>query len=81
MDPEHAPAPFWRSRFGIGWVVLAGVAAWFLWEEHRAHLLGILPYLFLLACPLMHVFMHRGHHPGGGQHRHGNDADDEGRRP
>ena len=25
------------------------------------HLLGALPYLFILACPLMHIFMHHGH--------------------
>jgi hypothetical protein len=29
--------------------------------EHRAHLLGVLVWLPLLACPLMHLFMHRGH--------------------
>jgi len=72
MDHDHlrdsTPPPFWRSRRGIGWLVLAAVAGWFLWAEHRAHLLGALPYLFLLACPLMHVFMHRGHH---GHHHHG----------
>lgn len=46
--------------------VLAGfllIAAFFLWTEHRAHLLGILPYLLLAACPLMHLFHHgHGHH-------------------
>jgi hypothetical protein len=36
----------------------------FLWDEHQAHILGVLPYLLLLACPFMHLFMHhgRGHH-------------------
>lgn len=46
------------------WTVLAGFLAIGLilnWEEHKAHFLGALPYLFLLACPLMHVFMHRDH--------------------
>ena len=43
---------------------------WFLWTEHRAHLLGFLPYAFLLACPLMHVFMHHGHGHGS-HHGHG----------
>jgi hypothetical protein len=71
-DVSHQPRPvFWRSRFGIGWLVLAAVAGWFLWEEHRAHLLGALPYLLLLACPLMHVFMHRGHR---GHAQRGGDA-------
>lgn len=31
------------------------------WEQHRAHILGAVPYLLLLACPLMHLFGHRGH--------------------
>ena len=43
------------------------VAAFFLWTEHRAHLLGVLPYLLILACPLMHIFHHGGH--GHGHHR------------
>jgi hypothetical protein len=29
--------------------------------------LGVLPFLLLLACPLMHLFMHHGH---GGHGRH-----------
>jgi hypothetical protein len=40
------------------------VAAFFLLTEHRAHLYGALPYLLLLACPLMHFFGH-GHHGHG----------------
>lgn len=46
-------------------VAFVGIAAYLLFLEHRAHLdglLGYLPYLFLLACPLMHLFMHHGHH-------------------
>lgn len=66
---DREPSQFWRSRYGIGWLVLAGIASWFLWTEHRAHLFGALPWLVLLACPLMHVFMHRGHrgHRGHGK--------------
>ena len=45
------------------------IAAFYLYAEHRAYLLGALPWLLLLACPLMHSFMHRGH----GHHRHGGD--------
>lgn len=40
--------------------VAAGVAFYIL-REHWAHALGLAPYLLFLACPLMHVFMHRGH--------------------
>jgi hypothetical protein len=28
--------------------------------EHRAHLLGLLPWLLVAACPLLHVLLHRG---------------------
>ena len=47
------------------------IAAFFLWEEHRAHLLGALPYVLLLLCPLLHLFHggHGGHGGGDGQHK------------
>ncbi len=51
-------------RYWLPLCILGAVALFYLWTEHRAHLLGALPYLILLACPLMHVFMHHGH---GGQ--------------
>ena len=60
------PASFWGSRFSIGLIVLGAVAAYFLLTEHRAHFFGALPFLLLLACPLMHFFMHGGH-----GHNHG----------
>lgn len=47
----------------IALVGFLGIAAFFLWTEHRAHLLGVLPYLLLFACPLMHL-LHGGHHRG-----------------
>ena len=50
-----------KSRAGlvlIGFLVIAGAL---LFTEHRAHVLGLLIWLPLLACPLMHVFMHGGH--------------------
>ena len=60
-------SPFWCSRNGLGLVVFGAVAAYFLLSEQRAHFLGALPYLLLLAFPLMHLFMHHGH---GGHGRH-----------
>ena len=66
-DRDSAP-PFWRSRYAIGFLVFGAVAAYFLLSEHRAHFFGALPFLLLLACPLMHMFMHGGH---GGHGRHG----------
>lgn len=59
-----------RPRPGTNWVLIGflAVAAFFLLAEHRAHLLGWLPYLLLLACPLMHLFHGHGGH---GSHRDG----------
>jgi len=44
------------------------IIAYLLFTEHRAHIIQILPYLFLLACPLMHLFMH-GKHSHNHEHR------------
>jgi DUF2933 family protein len=47
-------------------LALAALGAYLLWN-HTGHLVMTLPYLFLLACPLMHLFGHRhGHHGHGG---------------
>lgn len=64
IDPRNS---LWRSRGGLVLVVFAAIAAFFLLAEHRAHVFGYLPYLLLLACPLMHLFGHGGH--GGHGHR------------
>lgn len=65
MDHTDTPARETRSSSRGKWV-LGGfllIAAFFLWTEHRAHLLGILPYFLFAACPLMHLFHHgHGHH-------------------
>ncbi len=70
---HEPPPPFWKSPAGLAWVVAAVVGGFYLFTEHQAHLYGWLPYLVLAACPLMHLFMHRGHHHGG-DHHHRDDA-------
>ena len=72
---DAAPPGFWGSRYAIGLLVLGGIATYFLLSEHRAHFIGALPFLLLLACPLMHVFMHNGHGGHGGGHAGHRDAD------
>jgi len=70
---------FWRSKAAMVMIGFGIVAAFFLVSEHWAHLYGWLPFLFILACPLMHIFMHHGHgshgdhgdHDVGGHHDHG----------
>lgn len=79
MDHDQSdPPPFWRSSAGLTLLVAAAIGGFFLVIEHRAHLMGALPYVLLLACPLMHVFMHRGH--GHGRHDHSRGSDHEQRR-
>ena len=46
------------------------VIGFLLTTEHRAHVFGFLPFLLLLACPLLHVFLHRGHGGHGSDHSH-----------
>jgi hypothetical protein len=67
---HHRPeAPsFWHSRAFLVFLGFAGIALVLLWKEHSAHILGAIPYLFLLACPLMHIFMHGGHGGHGAHH-------------
>ncbi len=60
LDPDAREETYRRRlRWGLG--AFLAIAFFFLWEEHRAHLFAALPWLLLLACPLMHFFMHRGH--------------------
>ena len=53
---------------GFNWILVAflAIAAFFLFTEHRAPLLGVLRFLLLFACPLLHLFMHHGHGTHGG---------------
>lgn len=63
---------WWRSPSSIALFVFLGIAAFFLITEHIAHLIPVLPWLFLLACPLIHVFMHGSHgdHQSHSNHDH-----------
>ncbi|MFZ1103825.1 MAG: DUF2933 domain-containing protein [Hyphomicrobiaceae bacterium] len=79
--PHHVqsspPGSFWTSR---AFLVCAGflvIVLVLLWTEHLAHALGYLPYLLILACPLMHLFMHGGH----SGHAHRSSSDRERSRP
>jgi hypothetical protein len=66
--PGKTPAPKTRHRrTTLAFLGFAALAAFFLWTEHRAHLLGALPYVVFLLCPLMHFF-HGGHKHDSGSH-------------
>lgn len=70
MDHSHderrgnEPRSLWRSRSGLAVLGFLAIAAFFLFTEHRAHALGILPFALLLLCPLLHFFGHGGHDHG-----------------
>lgn len=65
---EHEEHSLHGGKRRTHWVLIGffAIAAFFLLSEHRAHALGALPYLLLLACPLMHLFMHHDHGKGKG---------------
>lgn len=66
-DERPLPAPRWyRTRNGRVLLAVSAVGAIYLLTEHWAHALPYLPWLLILACPLLHVFMHGGHGGHGG---------------
>jgi hypothetical protein len=75
MDHEHRHEPDggngMKSKAKWVFIGFAVIAAYFLIAEHKAHLSGYLQYwplLLVLACPLLHIFMHGGH-GGHGDHQ------------
>ncbi|MBI4205086.1 MAG: DUF2933 domain-containing protein [Betaproteobacteria bacterium] len=80
---RHQPDSGNGTKFRAKWVFIGFVlvAAYFLVTEHRAHLSGWLAsygiWLLLLACPLLHLFMHGGH---GGHRDDSGEASDKQRK-
>lgn len=67
---------FWFTVKGIVAFLFIAILMALLLSEHRAHVLGILLWVLILACPLMHIFMHHGGHDHEGHH-HGESGDDD----
>jgi hypothetical protein len=63
---------FLISRAGLALIGFLAITGALLLTEHRWHVLGVLIWLPLLACPLLHMFMHGGH-GGHGAHAGGHD--------
>ncbi|MGI1669619.1 MAG: DUF2933 domain-containing protein [Neptuniibacter sp.] len=66
---------FWCSKSGFAALLMIAVAGYFLLVEHAEHVFPFLPYLFLLMCPLMHLFMHGSHNHG--EHKHDSNRTEE----
>lgn len=77
MDDPPNPSARWRSPMGIFMLVAGAVGIYYLLTEHPAHVAQAVPYLFLLACPLMHLFHGHGHHGHHGHAPSGGSADAE----
>ena len=66
------------NRLKWSHVVFIGLAlggGFLLVDQFQAQLGSFLPYLILLLCPLMHVFLHRGHGGHGNHHDHKTDQE------
>jgi hypothetical protein len=61
----NAALGFFHTRPGLAVGVLPAALGVYLFWTHTGHVLSALPYLLLLACPLMH-FVGHGH---GHKHR------------
>lgn len=65
-NPHHCKpngkTPWITNIAFVSFLIFGG---YYLATEHRAHFFGILPFLLLLSCPVMHLFMHHGH-----KHKH-----------
>lgn len=68
---------FWLTPKGLAAMGLIGAATYFLLIEHRQHVWQYLPFLILLACPFMHIFMHGGHGGHSDHNNHGELGDAE----
>ena len=66
--PGQSASPPFRIPVWLGACLFSAIALYFLWDEHKVHILSALPYLLLASCPLIHLFMHRGHGHGGSSH-------------
>ncbi len=65
MEEMETFRSFLGSRSGLIASILVAALGVYLIVTHTGQVLGALPYLLLLLCPLMHLF---GHHSG---HHHG----------
>ena len=70
MNPQTPPSSRWRSPLGIFMLAAGAIGIYYLLTSHLTHVAQAIPYLVLLACPLMHMFHGHGGH---GQGSHGSE--------
>ncbi len=67
MDFLRNVLAHWRSPLGVFMLAAGAAGVYYLLTEHLTHVGQAIPYLILLACPLMHAMGH-GRHGGHGGH-------------
>jgi len=60
-SPARSIAALYKTPLMLVCLGVAAVVGYYLWMYHSQHVLAFLPFIFILACPLMHLFMHRNH--------------------
>ena len=59
--------PWYKTVRGLATAGLLAILTYYLWAEHSAHVIAVLPFAIFLLCPLSHLFMHHDH--GGPNHK------------
>lgn len=57
----QSSCPWWKSSKGIAVLIALAALGLYLIIVHQQHVLGVLPFLVILLCPLSHLFMHGKH--------------------
>ena len=77
MNHDHQTNGRWNAVSKYVFIGFALIAGYFLITEHRAHVVQYLPFLLLLACPLLHLFHGHGGHGGHGEDERSSGSADE----
>jgi uncharacterized membrane protein len=72
---SHRPSrSTWRAALigtPLGWAISLALATLgtYLLVTHTNHVAAALPYILLMACPLLHLVLHGGHGHHGREHK------------
>ena len=60
---------WWSNPSNLSLAVFLAIGGYFLWTEHKAHIIAALPWVLAGSCVVMHLLMHGSHGHGGDGHR------------
>jgi hypothetical protein len=70
---NQTSTPWWRNRTNLALAVFVGIGGYFLFTEYRAHFIAVLPWVLVLGCLVMCLFMHGSHGHGSSGHKDSNE--------